>query len=202
MSITRQALEGYATHAPALIAQYNAVPSDTIYAGVRDLLPVHPVKVLDVGTGNGRDAEWCTNLGHTVTAVDPVNAFVVETMRRVPAATILRDRLPELKTVRGQYGLILVNGVWQHIEPADRPTALARLAALLDAGGRLILSLRHGPGHPDRPIAPIDTGETLAGAERLGLTLLRRADTGSVQDGNIANDVTWTWLVFEREAQA
>ncbi|WP_299684714.1 class I SAM-dependent methyltransferase [uncultured Tateyamaria sp.] len=202
MRVAQQAVAGYVTHAPALIAQYNAVPSDTIYAGVRDLLPDTPVKVLDVGTGSGRDAEWCASLGHTVTAVDPVAAFVAETMRRVPAATILRDRLPTLASVRGHYGLILVNGVWQHVDPQDRAAALRRLSGLLDLGGRLILSLRHGPGHPDRPIVPIDTGATLAQGEALGLKMLRRVETGSLQAGNTANGVTWTWLVFERDGEA
>ena len=198
MTIAQTAVDGYATHAPALIAQYNAVPSDTIYAGVRDLLPATPVKVLDVGAGSGRDAEWCTSLGHTVTAVDPVAAFVAETMRRVPAATILRDRLPQLASVRGQYGLILVNGVWQHVDPKDRAAALRRLAGLLADRGRLILSLRHGPSHPERPGAPIDSDKTLAEGEQLGLRLVRRTDTASVQTGNAVAGVTWTWLVFER----
>ncbi|MEL7126780.1 MAG: class I SAM-dependent methyltransferase [Pseudomonadota bacterium] len=200
MSLSAQAIDGYTSHAPALIAQYDTVASDTIYAGVRDLIPTTPLPVLDVGAGNGRDAEWCTALGHTVTAVDPVAAFVVETMRRVPAATILRDRLPALTTVRGSFGLILVNGVWQHIDPSDRTAALTRLAGLLNAGGRLVLSLRHGQGHPDRPTATIDVAATVAAGQSLGLSLLRQTDTGSLQAGNQAIGVTWTWLVFEREA--
>ncbi|WP_299608265.1 bifunctional 2-polyprenyl-6-hydroxyphenol methylase/3-demethylubiquinol 3-O-methyltransferase UbiG [uncultured Tateyamaria sp.] len=198
MSLGVEVERGYAAQAPALIAQYDAVPSDSIYAGVKDLFPAAPVRVLDVGSGSGRDTEWFAALGHDVTAVDPVAAFVAETMRRAPAATISRDRLPGLRTVRGRYDLILVNAVWQHVEPGDRLAALARLAGLLAAGGRMVLSLRHGLGHPARPVAEIDTEATLAQADALGLTLLRRREKQSLQEGNRAADVTWTWLVFER----
>lgn len=202
MTLNAQAIAGYTAQAPALIAQYNAVASDMIYAGVRDLMPPAPARVLDVGAGSGRDVEWCTAQGHTVTAVDPVAAFLAETMRRAPAATILRDQLPDLTQVRGRYGLILVNGVWQHIAPVDRPAALARLAQLLEPGGRLILSLRHGVGHMDRPAAPIDADATVLQATAQRLTILRRVETPAWQHGNRASGVTWTWLVLEQERAA
>lgn len=198
MSLSADVERGYAAQAPALIAQYDAVPSDTIYADVKDLFPGAPVRVLDVGSGSGRDTEWFAALGYDVTAVDPVAAFVAETMRRAPAATILRDRLPGLRTVRGRYGLILVNAVWQHVAPADREAALTRLVDLLAPGGRTVLSLRHGVGHPDRPVAAIDVEATLAHAAALGLTLLRCRKKVSLQAGNRASGVRWTWLVFER----
>ena len=202
MSLSVEVERGYAAQAPALIAQYDAVPSDKIYAHVRDLFPAAPVRVLDVGSGNGRDTEWFAAHGYDVTAVDPVAAFVTETMRRAPAATILRDRLPSLRTVRGRYDLILVNGVWQHIDPVDRAPALARLAGLLADGGRMVLSLRHGPGHPDRPVSGIDASETLAQAQDCGLSVLRQCEKQSLQKTNQNADVRWTWLVFERKAQA
>ncbi|MEL6452688.1 MAG: class I SAM-dependent methyltransferase [Pseudomonadota bacterium] len=202
MGLAEQVARGYADQAPALIAQYDAVPSDTLYSAVADLFPAGRLRVLDVGAGNGRDAAWFAGLGHDVTAVDPVAAFVAETMRRVPAATILRDRLPALRAVRGRYDLILVNAVWQHVPPPQRGASLARLAGLLAPGGRLVLSLRHGAGHPDRPVAAIDTEATVAAAAELGLTLLRRTDTGSMQAANRAAGVTWTWLVFAAGAVA
>lgn len=202
MTLSATVERGYTAHAPALIAQYDAVPSDEIYASVRDLFPAVPVHVLDVGSGNGRDAEWCAAQGHEVTAVDPVAAFLAETMRRAPAATILRDRLPALLSVRGQFGLILVNGVWQHVAVKDRYAALARLSGLLAPGGRMVLSLRHGPGHPDRPVSGIDATATQTQAEELGLTVLRRCEEQSLQKGNIAHGVTWTWLVCERGTEA
>ncbi len=199
MTFSGQVEAGYAASAAALIAQYDAVPSDILYAHVRDLFPPEPVRVLDVGSGNGRDAEWCATLGYDVTAVDPVAAFVAETMQRAPSATILRDRLPALRTVRGRYNLILVNAVWQHIETDDRPSAMCRLSELLSEDGRLVLALRHGPGHRARPVLGIHADETCQQAEASGLHLLRRCARKSMQTLNQAHGVTWTWLAFGKD---
>ena len=196
MSFADDVIRGYAKAADALIEQYDAVPSAAIYATVRGHFPAAPARALDVGTGNGRDAAWLIELGYDVCAVDPVPAFVAKAKVRVPGAQVAQDCLPALGTVQGPFDLILVNAVWQHVDQNVRATALARLAKLLRRGGRLILSLRHGPGHVERPVASIDPAETVDQARRVGLTVLDQRTTTSLQSGNIVAGVTWTWLVL------
>lgn len=202
MNVTARALEGYATAAPALIAQYDGVSPARLYDRVGDLLPRLPARVLDVGAGNGRDAAWFAQMGHTVTAVEPVDALATAIAARHPAIRTLCDRLPALDGMRDRFDLIAVNAVWQHLDVDDRHRSITRLFALLAPSGRLILSCRNGPGHPARPVVPIDVDGDVAQADATGLRLLRRCDAPSRQRGNVASGVTWTWLVFERGATA
>lgn len=76
---------------------------------------------------------------------------------------------------------------------------MANLSGMIAEGGLLILSLRHGPGAPDRPVFPVRPEETIADAGRSGLILLRRAEADSVQPGNRAMGVRWTWLAFGKQ---
>lgn len=196
MTLADDVKRGYADAAKELIAQYDAVASATIYAPVIAHLPLPPAKVLDVGTGNGRDAAWLIGLGYDVIAVDPVAAFVQEARSRAPGAHVAQDQLPELALVEAHFDLVLVNAVWQHIDPIDRSAAFARLASVLKPEGRLILSLRLGPGHVARPVAPIDPDQTFEQARRAGLKVIAQQETESLQAGNIAAGVTWIWLVL------
>ena len=76
---------------------------------------------------------------------------------------------------------------------------MSRLAAITAPGGVLLISLRHGPGAPGRPVYPCDPAETTGQAARSGLTLLHRQEAPSLQEGNRAMGVTWTWLAFRRD---
>jgi hypothetical protein len=109
------------------------------------------------------------------------------------------DRLPSLATLGArEFAVVLLIAVWQHLSSAAREAAIARLAELIAPGGALLMSLRHGPGSPDRPVYPCDPAETIGQARALGLDLLHRQEAPSLQDGNKALGVTWTWLAFGR----
>ena len=69
-------LADYAAAAtPELIAGYDTLPPEQIYAAVRDFLPRAPSRIADIGAGTGRDAAWLAEQGHRVLAVEPVRAF-------------------------------------------------------------------------------------------------------------------------------
>ena len=190
-----------ATATPALIAGYDALPPEQIYASVLDLLPDPPARVADIGAGTGRDAAWLAGQGHRVLAVEPVRAF-----REAGAALHgeriewLDDRLPELAgTARhGPFDLVLLCAVWHHLDTPDRVGTMASLAQIAAPGGRLILSLRHDPGPlgPYSFAAPPDAAIDLARVA--GFDLLRRTETGSVHPESQARGVRWTWLALSR----
>ncbi|MGB5872079.1 MAG: class I SAM-dependent methyltransferase [Albidovulum sp.] len=189
----------YAAHAKALLPRYDAVATEEVLGPVADLLPRQP-SVLDIGAGSGRDAAWFAARGCQVTAAEPVAEFRASIASRVPDATIHDARLPHLDGINGPFGVILANAVWHHLTDTQRTAALARLAGLLAPAGRLILSLRHGPLPKGQPIHALDPGSEDARARQAGLTLLRQRAAPSHQPQNITAGVTWTWLVFEKEA--
>ena len=194
-------LQGYAASAKDdLVSRYEAVSSHQVYAPVFDLLPIEPVRVADIGAGTGRDAAWFAGLGHRVVAVEPVEELRAAGMARHSDLPIewLDDRLPELEKAqaRGTFDLVTLCAVWQHIDDDARHLALANLARMTSAGGRLIMSLRHGPGAKDRRVFPVSAESTIDAASKLGFKLTRRAEAPSVQPANRASGVFWTWLVL------
>ncbi len=192
----------YAAAAEVLTARYCDLEPDDLYAGVARFFPPPPAQVLDIGAGPGRDAGWLTAKGHDVTAVEPVAAFRVAGQARFGAGIIwIDDILPDLPTVRARgraFDLILVSGVWHHLADAAQSRAMRTLSGLLACDGRIILSLRHGPGVPSRPVHRCDPDRTSLHAETQGLDRVHRAEVPSIGQANIAAGIRWAWLVFER----
>lgn len=199
----RRIFDGYAEEAAALIAQFEALSSAEVLAPVADLLPARPSRILEVGAGTGRDAAWLAEKGHRVVAVEPVRALreAGRALHPSPRIVWVDDSLPDLATLRrtGElFDLVLLVAVWQHLRPDRHAAALADLAALTAPGGRLILSLRHGPGASARPCFPAAPEEVVRCAGEVGFSLLAHRDAASVQARNRAAGVTWTWLAFRR----
>jgi SAM-dependent methyltransferase len=199
-------MEGYAAAAtPDFIAAYDGLSPEDIYAPVIDLFPSHPARIADIGAGTGRDAAWFAHWGHEVLAVEPVRALR-EAGRALHASeniVWLDDCLPHLNAVRpdASFDLVTLCAVWQHLSDKDRKIAIPNLARILAPGGLLVMSLRHGPGAPDRRIFPVSPDMTVELARACGLRLRRRRAAKSVQPRNQALGVSWTWLAFEKVRQ-
>lgn len=196
-------LEGYAAVATAdFIAAYDGLSPESIYEHVIDLFPSRNIRIADIGAGTGRDAAWFATMGHDILAIEPVREFREAGQRLHPVANIkwLDDRLPYLVAVPtvGLFDLVTLCAVWQHLTDADRAIALPRLATMIAPGGILIMSLRHGPGTKGRRVFPVSSDMTIELAHACGLHLLRRQEARSVQKGNQAMGVSWTWLAFEK----
>jgi len=195
-------LAGYAaTATPDLIARFDAIAPTLLYRPVIDLFPGAPSRVVDIGAGTGRDAAWLAAQGHEVLAVEPVAALreAGEALHRDAGINWSDDRLPALGRTRGPFDLILLSAVWHHLPDAMRITAMMRLAEIAAPGAIAILSLRHGAASPDRPVHPVAPEVTIGEAAAAGLRLLRRVEAQSVQKGNQANGVTWTWLALTKD---
>ena len=196
-------LDGYAAAAtPSFVAAYEALSPDRIYQDVFDLLPKRPARIADVGAGTGRDAAWFADKGHEVLAIEPVSQLREPGRRlhRSDRITWVDDRLPHLTKAQlyGFFDLVVACGVWQHVPDVDRPSAMASLATVTAPGGLLIMSLRHGPGGQGRPVFPVSPDATIEVARDRGLLLIRRREADSIQPGNRAMGVVWTWLAFAK----
>ena len=195
-------LRGYAQDAAELIPAFEAIRTTDVLAPVMSFLPIRPSRVLDVGAGTGRDAAWLAGQGHSVTAVEPVDELREAGIALHANENIqwVNDRLPTLRRlhVDSGYELVLAVAVWQHLLPDEHGQAIRVLAGKVAPSGRLILSLRHGPGSASRPCYPADPARIVAYAEEAGMRLTLSRDTPSVQQRNRDAGVTWTWLCFDQ----
>jgi SAM-dependent methyltransferase len=193
--------EGYAQEAEALTERYERMTLEQVHGDALSLFPKPPASVLDIGAGTGRDAAALAARGHkVVVAVEPTKELR-EHGQKVHAAHKIKwldDGLPELDKVLDldrRYDLVLLTAVWMHLDKDQRAAAMPSVASLTAPGGRIVLSLRHGPVPEGRRMFPVTAAETVALAEGQGLTTLHNKPRSDMQG---RADISWTWLVFER----
>jgi SAM-dependent methyltransferase len=205
MSIDISGTEGYAERADALIEQWRAISFADQHAPILRWIPAVPSRIVDIGAGIGTDAAGFAALGHTVLAVEPVDAFRHAARERYTSPRIewLDDSLPDLAVLlarRDRFDVVMLSAVWMHLDAPRRERAMPRIAALLRDGGVSIMSLRHGLVPAGRRMFDVTADETIRLALAHGLRLVRELHTASVQPANRANGVTWTRLVFEKSS--
>ena len=195
--------EGYAEEAPALFKQYESIPAADAHRAVLHLIPAMPGRVLDIGSGTGRDAAWFASRGHSVVAVEPTDAMRLPAMALHPSPRIdwLDDSLPDLAALRARgetFDLIMLTAVWMHLDEAQRRQAMPKLAALMRPGGTMIMKIRHGPVPPGRRMFEVSAEETIALAGNEGLRPVLNVRSESSQEKNRAAGVSWINLAFVR----
>jgi SAM-dependent methyltransferase len=195
--------EGYAEEAEALFRQYESIPAADAHRTVLHLIPAVPVRVLDIGSGTGRDAAWFVSRGHSVVAVEPTDAMRLPAMALHPSPRIdwLDDSLPDLAALRARsetFDLVMLTAVWMHLDEAQRRQAMPNLAALMRPGATIIMTIRHGPVPPGRRMFEVSAEETIALAGNEGLRPVLNVRSESSQEKNRAAGVSWTNLAFVR----
>lgn len=180
-------------------AGWEQVAFEAAHGAVLAHVPERPGLVFDIGAGSGRDAAWFADKGWSVVAVEPADRLRrhAQALHLSPRITWEADRLPGLEKLlkRGVLAdLIWLSAVWMHVAPDDRRRAFRKLVTLLKPGGRLILSLRHGPLPFDRPMHVVTSDEVERLAIEHGLNV--RAVVKSA-DAMGRPDITWTGMVLE-----
>ena len=87
-SVQVSGTEGYADEAEDLFKRYEGIPAADAHRAVLHLIPAAPSRVLDIGSGTGRDAAWFASMGHRVVAVEPTNALRLPAMALHPSPQI------------------------------------------------------------------------------------------------------------------
>ena len=192
--------QGYAEEAETLIKRYESVSFTDVHELVLHLIPTTPCRVLDIGSGTGRDAAALAAMGHTVVAVEPTAGLRIAAadLHSSPQVEWLDDSLPDLMLVRRrgeQFDLVLLTAVWMHLDERERCRAMPNVAALVRPGGIVLMSLRHGPVPPGRRMFAVSAEETIGLASRAGLQLLLNRRASSALG---TADVSWTRLAFGR----
>lgn len=194
-------IDGYVEDASFLIPSFEAIPSSDLLANVVDFIPDYNCRVIDIGAGTGRDAAWLASQGLNVSAIEPVSEFRQAGKSLHPSALIewFNDSLPSLSLItqlNEKYELALLISVWQHVPESEKITSLTNIHSILNENGRLIISVRNGPGSINRKCYATSAEETITQAQQCGFKLIFSCNALSAQKGNIKSKVTWTWLVF------
>src|SRR6516225_2566270 len=192
--------ENYADEAPELLKRYESISFADAHQLVMHLIPTAPSRVLDIGSGTGRDAAGFAAIGHSVVAVEPTEELRRGAMLLHPSPMIewLDDSLPDLAAVRvrnEEFDLVMLTAVWMHLDEAQRQLAMPNISELVRSGGIVIMSLRHGPIPPGRRMFEVTAEETIALAQRSNLicTSNPEAESSLRQPG-----VSWTRLAFHK----
>jgi S-adenosylmethionine-dependent methyltransferase len=148
----------------------NVVRQEMISRQLAKHLPKHPVRVLDVGAGQGTQSIWLARAGHQVLAVEPDPAMrevFRAALRAEPAEVqdlvMLQDgSVGDLAAVTGgkAYDAVLFLGVLMYL-PASQPV-IAELAAHVAPRGFLTLAIRTTTSAIWRPAARQDWQAALA----------------------------------------
>ncbi|KUZ11683.1 SAM-dependent methyltransferase [Burkholderia diffusa] len=204
VSIGVSGTEGYAENAPLLIEQWRDISFAEHHASIMHLVPMAPSCILDVGAGIGTDAAAFATMGHSVVAVEPVDALRVAGMRQHPSPRIdwLDDSLPDLailRSRRNEFHFVMLSAVWMHLDERERRRAMPNVSALLCDGAVLVMSLRHGPVPAGRRMFDVSAAETMQLANANGLRTVMNVQTESSQRGNRRMGVTWSRLAFAKD---
>jgi SAM-dependent methyltransferase len=195
----------YAEEAEALARQYESISFADVHKRVLHLLPTDPSRIVDTGSGTGRDAAALAAMGHRVVAVEPTPELRrrAAVLHRSAEIEWLDDSLPDLArlTKRGEiFDVAMLTAVWMHLDKRQRRRAMPRVARLVRQGGTMILSLRHGPVPPGRRMFDVSADETVQLAKAEGMTLILQLEN---QDGFLRRPgVSWTRLAFTKADKA
>ena len=161
-------------------------------------------RILDLGAGAGRDSKYLAQQGASnnisVTAIEPAEMLAELGKQHTQGLNVrwLQDSLPDLTTVTKQevsFDLILLSAVWMHIPETQRSRSLRKLANLLKPGGKLVISLRHGPSGDERNMLDVCSDQLLHMSKEFGLSPLLVTDKNADVIGR--ESVTWQTVVLQ-----
>lgn len=177
-------LRFYAENAPAY-AKHRTQPSGERLTAFLAALPVG-ARVLELGCGNGMDAELMLARGFDIDATDGTRELVAEAQKRVGQ----RARLMRFEALDAEAGY---DGIWAsasllHVPTLELPDILNRIYNALRPAGMFVASFKSGAGegrdtmgrYYNYPSAKaLDVAYRLAGWEHAGL----ETTIGSGYDG-------------------
>jgi SAM-dependent methyltransferase len=201
----RRTLDYYDQHAAEISAKYRSIPSG-IDPYIAEAFPQPGSKILDVGSGSGRDLVALLARGYDAHGIEPSEGLRKESVKAFPQ---LKDRvfpfglpLPDDATCGSPYDGIVCSAVLMHIPEEQLFDAAFSLKRRLKDGGRLLVSVSHDRPNLDaehrdqdgRLFHPVPPDYLLLLFERLGFALLRRWDT---PDRAGREGIQWVTFFFE-----
>ena len=186
-----KSIKYYSRNAASFTEQYNNIDFEAVHSLWYERITGKGF-ALDIGAGSGRDARFLAREGWSVVAVEPAAGMrevaqdYVINDKDVAPILWLDDTLPELVKVFAldtKFDLILLSAVWMHLAPSERERAFRKISSLLNAKGKIIITLRHGDSPDEREMYRVSTSEIAKYASQFGLSydLLSVEPTEDVQ---------------------
>ena len=196
--LAETAQEWYEVNADFFAEECEEIRFETIHSSFLRYMPQQSCRILEIGSGTGRDAAGLANLGHVVVAVEPSNELRTRAQLRHTQANIrwLDDKLPKLGKViqlGDQYDVIFLSAVWMHLAPSERNSAFALIVSLLKPMGLVYITLRHGPFEEIEGFWDIPDYEVMALARDYELIQLDQVDESDLLG---RRDIRWTRFTF------
>ena len=196
--LVETAQEWYEVNADFFAEECEEIRFETIHSSFLKHLPQQPCKILEIGSGTGRDAAGLANLGHVVVAVEPSNELRTRAQSCHTQANIrwFDDKLPKLEKViqlGDQYDVIFLSAVWMHLAPSERKSAFALIVGLLKPRGLVYITLRHGPFEEIEGFWDIPDYEVMALATDYELNQLDQVHEGDLLG---RRNIRWTRFTF------
>lgn len=189
----------YSDNSNELSELYNSVSSKKVHESWIEQLPTNG-KVLDIGSGNGRDCKYMHQRGLDVTGIEP-SKLLNFAKSSYPDIKWINDTLPHLDSQyyphsehpKYQYDLILCSAVWMHIEPKHRIASLDNMLGLLSNIGIIVITLRYGDFDDEREGYPIDRSHLEDYCITMGLEfeIIKNDDC-------LGRDVWWETIIIKQ----
>jgi len=199
----------YEEHARELVPAYDSVRGG-IAAHFSQAFP-RGGRVLDIGSGSGRDAAGLVAEGFEAWGVEPIEAFRQASVERHPELSArvlggaLPDELPAAVVLGGRFDGVLLAAVLQHLPRHRIIEAVLSLKDLLLPGGRALVSVpldRPGLSTDDRDdrgrlFTRLAPSELQLLFERAGFALL---DSWQDADARGRPGHSWSVLLFRLDS--
>ena len=147
MSSTPDTVRAYDLDAVAYVEASPTMP-DSVRADIEAFAERLEVgaRVLEIGSGGGRDARLMEDLGLRVRRTDITPGFVALLREQGVDADLLDPLVDDLLSPEGPYDAVWANASLLHVRRDDLTTVLSRLAAVTRPGGLLRASVKEGDG--------------------------------------------------------
>ncbi len=206
-SMDEKTVQYYTSHAEEIAARYETGRGPIKYFR---LAFAEGARVLDIGSGSGRDASRLADDGHVVYGIDPSRGMRDNAVARHPNLTgrllegSLPQDLPDLDSLGGAFDGVLCSAVLQHLPRSALFEAVFAIRGILKPGGRVLVSIpTDRPGldgdsrdPSERLYTKIVPGELRLLFERAGFTTIGQ---WSDEDSLDRREMRWVTFLFSIE---
>jgi len=194
-------IKAYDVMADQLIGRYESLTFEQVHQDLLPWLPIKPAKILDVGSGSGRDSKKLAELGYDVVSVEPAENMIGWAKRHNNHKRIswIQDSLPKLRKVKERhqrFDLILLSAVMMHIPPVEREESFETLCELLKGKGLLYFSTSNRVVGDLRKFYEVSAEELNVIAKNFSLDCLEQKEC---LDRFNRNNASWTVSIFRKK---